>query len=109
MRPATVVDLAAKNHIELPTDDPVELYSYTSLDSFLEVFWLVQSLLVDRDDWARLAYEAVRDSAAHGLVSESSSSPRPVTSRRASGCRTSWPASTTAWLRRSARPVRTCG
>lgn len=68
MRPATVVDLAAKNHIELPTDDPVELYSYTSLDSFLEVFWLVQSLLVDRDDWARLAYEAVRDSAAHGLV-----------------------------------------
>lgn len=68
MRPATVVDLAAKNHIELPADDPVELYSYTSLDSFLEVFWLVQSMLVDRDDWARLGYEAVSDSAAHGLV-----------------------------------------
>lgn len=68
MRPATVVELAAKNDIELPTSDPAELYRYTSLDSFLEVFWLVQSLLVDREDWARLAHEAVVDAAAHGLV-----------------------------------------
>lgn len=68
MRPATVVDLAAKNHIALPASDPVELYSYGSLDEFLEVFWLVQSMLVDRDDWTRLGYEAVVDSAAHGLV-----------------------------------------
>ena len=68
MRPETVVDLAAKNGSELPTHDPAELYSYTSLDSFLEVFWLVQSMLVDRGDWARLGYEAVHDSAAHGLV-----------------------------------------
>lgn len=68
MRPTTVVELAAKNGIALPTSDPVELYSYTSLDSFLTVFWLVQSLLVDRGDWSRLAYEAVVDSAAHGLV-----------------------------------------
>lgn len=68
MRPGTVVDLAARNRVELPTDDPAELYRYTSLDSFLEIFWLVQSLLVDRDDWARLAHEAVIDGAAHGLV-----------------------------------------
>ncbi len=68
MRPATVVELAAKNGVELPTSDLSELYRYTSLDSFLEVFWLVQSLLADRDDWARLGYEAAVDSAAHGLV-----------------------------------------
>ncbi len=68
MRTGTVVELAAKNGVELPTSDPAELYSYTSLDSFLEVFWLVQSLLVDRDDWARLGHEAVVDGAAHGLV-----------------------------------------
>jgi adenosine deaminase len=68
MRPTTVVELARKNGLVLPTSDPTELYAYTSLDTFLEVFWLVQSALADRDDWARLAYESVVDGAAHGLV-----------------------------------------
>lgn len=68
MRPATVVELARKNQVELPTSDPTELYRYTSLDTFLEVFWLVQSVLGDRDDWARLAYESLIDGAEHGLV-----------------------------------------
>lgn len=68
MRPQTVVDLARKNGIALPGEDPTTLYRYTSLDTFLEVFWLVQSTLVDRGDWARLAYESIVDGAAHGLV-----------------------------------------
>jgi adenosine deaminase len=68
MRPATVVELARQNGVELPTSDPTELYRYTSLDSFLEVFWLVQSTLAKREDWARLAYESILDGAAHGLV-----------------------------------------
>jgi adenosine deaminase len=68
MQPATVVDLAGKNGVALPTSDPSELYAYSSLDEFLSIFWLVQSTLVDRDDWARLAYEAVSDSARHGVV-----------------------------------------
>jgi adenosine deaminase len=68
MRPATVVELADKNGIELPTRDLDVLYRYTSLDTFLDVFWLVQSTLADRDDWARLAYESVVDGAAHGLA-----------------------------------------
>lgn len=68
MRPATVVELARKNGVPLPTAEPADLYTYSSLDEFLAVFWLVQSTLVDRDDWARLAYEAVTDSARHGVV-----------------------------------------
>jgi adenosine deaminase len=68
MRPQTVVELAAKNGVELPIADPTQLYRYTSLDTFLEVFWLVQSALGDRGDWSRLAYESVVDGAAHGLV-----------------------------------------
>ena len=32
------------------------------------MFWLVQSTLATRDDWARLAYESVIDGAAHGLI-----------------------------------------
>jgi adenine deaminase len=68
MRPGTVVELAARNGIPLPSADPTELYRYTSLDTFLQVFWLVQSTLGSREDWARLAYESVVDGAAHGLV-----------------------------------------
>lgn len=68
MRPQTVIELARNNGIRLPTDDPTELYRYDSLDGFLEVFWLVQSTLTTRDDWARLGYEAIVDSAAHGVV-----------------------------------------
>ncbi len=68
MRPHTVVELANRNGIPLPSADPTELYRYSSLDTFLEVFWLVQSTLGRREDWARLAYESVVDGAAHGLV-----------------------------------------
>ncbi|HEX9890675.1 MAG TPA: adenosine deaminase [Actinomycetota bacterium] len=68
MRPGTVVELAAKNGVPLPSEDPTELYRYDSLGSFLEVFWLIQSCLADRGDWARLAYESVVDGAAHGLI-----------------------------------------
>jgi adenosine deaminase len=68
MRPDTVVDLARRNGIELPTSDPTELYRYSNLDTFLEIFWLVQSTLGSREDWSRLAYESIVDGAAHGLV-----------------------------------------
>jgi adenine deaminase len=67
VRPSTVVELAAKNGRALPTADPTELYRYHSLDSFLDVFWLVQSLLADPDDWERVAYESIVDAAPHGL------------------------------------------
>jgi adenosine deaminase len=67
IRPSTVVELAAKNGVALPTDDPTELYRYDSLDSFLDIFWLVQSLLADADDWERAAYESLVDAVPHGL------------------------------------------
>lgn len=67
VRATTVLELAAKAKRPLPVDDPAELYRYDSLDSFLAIFWLIQELLVDRDDWARVAYESLIDAAAHGL------------------------------------------
>jgi adenosine deaminase len=67
VRPTTVLELARKAGRPLPVDDPASLYRYDSLDSFLAVFWLVQETLVDRDDWARVAYESLIDGAAHGL------------------------------------------
>ncbi len=68
MRPATVAELASAHGIPLPVDDPTELYRYGNLTEFLSVFWLVQSTLVDREAWSRLALESIVDGAAHGLV-----------------------------------------
>jgi adenosine deaminase len=68
MRPATVMELARAHGVLLPTDDVTQLYRYGSLDEFLTIFWLVQSVLQSPCDWARLAYESVTDAAAHGRV-----------------------------------------
>jgi adenosine deaminase len=68
LRPATLTELAHRNGIALPTEDLDQLYRYDSLDGFLDVFWLGQSTLSSRDDWARIAYESVVDGAAHGVV-----------------------------------------
>ena len=67
VRASTVVELARAAGRSLPVDDPHELYSYDSLDSFLAVFWLVQEVLATPDDWARIAFESLVDGAAHGL------------------------------------------
>jgi adenosine deaminase len=67
VRPTTVMELARKAGRPLPVDDPEELYRYDSLDSFLAVFWLIQGLLGDRGDWARIAYESLIDASRHGL------------------------------------------
>ena len=67
VRSSTVVELARKNGRRLPTEDPTQLYRYGSLDSFLEIFWLVQALIADRSDWARIAHESILDAAPHGL------------------------------------------
>jgi adenosine deaminase len=48
-------------------DDPEQLYSYTSLDSFLAIFWLVQETLTEPADWERIAYESLVDAVPHGL------------------------------------------
>jgi adenosine deaminase len=68
MRPATVGELAWKNAVALPDGDIRDLYRYGSLNEFLSVFWLVQSVLRDRSDWERLGYESVLDGAAAGRV-----------------------------------------
>lgn len=68
IRPGTVTELARKNGVALPDGDIRDQYHYGSLDEFLSVFWLVQSVLADRDDWARLGYESVLDGAAAGRV-----------------------------------------
>lgn len=67
VRPSTVVELARKHGRTLPSEDPTDLYRFDSLNSFLDVFWLVQALIGDREDWARVAHESIVDAAPHGL------------------------------------------
>lgn len=68
MRAVTVAELASQNGITFPVADPRDLYSYANLTEFLDVFWLVQSVLAVPDDWERLAYESVIDGAAAGVA-----------------------------------------
>ena len=67
VRAGTVLELARKAGRPLPVEDPAELYRYTSLDTFLAIFWLVQETLVEPADWERIAYESLVDAAPHGL------------------------------------------
>ena len=67
VRPTTVMELARKAGRPLPVDEPEDLYRYTSLDSFLAIFWLVQETLTEPADWERIAYESLVDAAPHGL------------------------------------------
>lgn len=68
MRAATARELSVEHRVAFPVDDPTDLYRYEDLTGFLEVFWLIQSLLVDAAAWERLAYESVVDAAPHGLI-----------------------------------------
>lgn len=68
MRPATVLELAKANGIRLPAASSDDPYTYDSLTGFLEIFWLVQSVLCEPADWERLAYESIIDGAAHQLA-----------------------------------------
>src|SRR5262245_4082520 len=66
VRPTTVVELAVKNGVTLPTDNPEELYRFTGLRHFLNVYSLVCQCFVSFEDFRRLAYESIVDAARAG-------------------------------------------
>lgn len=66
LRPETVGELAAKHDLALPTDDIEKIYDYETIYEFLEIFRLVNSTVIDRDDFARIAYESLEDGVRAG-------------------------------------------
>ena len=66
LRPTTVVELAAKHGIALPTTDVGKIYAYDTIYEFLEIFRLVNSTVIDREDFARMAYESLEDGVTLG-------------------------------------------
>lgn len=67
IRPTTVADLASANGVTLPVDDPTELFEFTDLTGFLEVFSLVCASLRTVDDFRRITYESLEDAATAGI------------------------------------------
>ena len=68
VRPATLVELADRHGVPLPTRDPARIYAYSDMASFLRVFELLSAAVVDRDDVRRITYESLADAAASGVV-----------------------------------------
>lgn len=66
VRAATFADLARKHDVGLPTEDVTRLYDYETIYEFLEIFGLVSSTLIDREDFARTAYESLEDGVRLG-------------------------------------------
>jgi adenosine deaminase len=66
LRPSTVVALARKHGISLPTTEVDRIYAYETIYEFLEIFRLVNSTVIDREDFARVAYESLEDGVKLG-------------------------------------------
>ena len=68
VRPETLIALADRHGVELPTRDPAAIYAYTDMASFLAVFEQIGAALCTADDFARVTYEALTDAAASNVV-----------------------------------------
>ncbi|CAN5436491.1 adenosine deaminase [soil metagenome] len=66
IRATRLVELAAKHDIELPTTDPEQLYVYDNIFDFLAVYGVVHDVLIEREDFAVVAYDGIADAVAQG-------------------------------------------
>ena len=66
-RAETIAELARRNGVALPVDDPADLYKFTSLNQFLDIYGVVCASLQSADDFHRIAYECFEDAAAAGI------------------------------------------
>src|SRR5438105_4778506 len=66
VRPETVIELAIRNVVELPTYDPASLYRTADFEQSLEVLRALAHCMQDESDFSRVAFEALEDSAARG-------------------------------------------
>ncbi len=66
-RASTIGELAAKNGVTLPVDDPADLFDFTDLNQFLSIYDVICASLVTADDFRRITYEALEDGVAAGV------------------------------------------
>lgn len=73
LRPATILELAAQDHVALPTSDPVELARIlspgpSSLEVYLAAFTVTTSVMQTARALRRVAFEMVEDWYRDGVV-----------------------------------------
>src|SRR5437867_1048914 len=66
VRPRTVIDLAIKHVVELPTYDPTHIYDTTDFEQSLRVLHMLGRCILDEEDFSRVMYEALEDSFVKG-------------------------------------------
>ena len=66
-RAATVLELAARYGVDLPSTDPDELFAFTDLNQFLSIYDIICASLRTAGDSHRVAYEACEDGVAAGV------------------------------------------
>ncbi|MCU1677169.1 MAG: Adenosine deaminase [Frankiales bacterium] len=53
--------------MRLPTGDPADLYQFTSLNHFLEIYGVICNVLTTVEAYRRVTYEVLQDAAAAGV------------------------------------------
>ncbi len=66
-RAQTIKELADSHGVTFPTEDPADLYNFTNLNQFLEIYGVVCASLQTADDFHRITYEALQDAVAAGV------------------------------------------
>lgn len=71
VRPSTLLAIARRNGVSLPADTVEgleELYRFTSLEHFIEVWFMVTTALRTADDFRRITVDYAEEAARHGAV-----------------------------------------
>jgi aminodeoxyfutalosine deaminase len=71
VRPRTLLELARRNDVALPGETPEELqqlYRFTDLAHFIDVWFLVTAALQTADDFRRITVDYAEEAARHGAV-----------------------------------------
>lgn len=66
VRPQTLIELAIKHVVELPCYDPAALYRTTDFEQSMQVLRALSHCILDPEDFSRILYEALEDSARKG-------------------------------------------
>lgn len=66
IRPDTLIELAIKHVVELPSYQPEEIYKFKGFSGFLEVLRATASCVADPEDFSRVAFEMLEDAFLMG-------------------------------------------
>lgn len=66
-RARTIKELAEANGVEFPVDDPADLYRFTDLNQFLDIYGVICASLRTADDFHRITYECLQDGVDAGV------------------------------------------